>query len=315
MLKFNLDRSVDLSIYDQIRGQLLSAIYCGKIQAGDRLPAMRELADALEVNYKTIRRVYQRLSEEDLIEIAHGSGAFLSPPAGQETYDDMRRRAIFKLLAEVSERARQLGLKPRRFAQLLEAYLSGNNLRPLNLAVVDHEEEAIIFSKELETRLGVKAAAIPLTVELPIEHEARLQECDYMLTTSWHIDEVKGLSERYSKKIVELKPSPQIYAEILAAARDQNIAIVVRDEKTLHASWEIFMNIYHPSTEKKFWIAPIARDDLIAKIVEEADLIFVSPMCWDEMRRLTPASKVLKTYENFISEETINQLKELQLLG
>ena len=143
----------------------------------------------------------------------------------------------------------------------------------------------------------------------------KLQECDYLLTTSWHIDEVKALSERYSKKIVELKPSPQVYSEILSAARDQNIAIVVRDEKTLHASWEIFMNIYHPSTEKKFWIAPIARNDLINKIVEEADLIFVSPMCWDEMRRRTPASKELKTYENFISEETINRLKELQLLG
>ena len=71
----------------------------------------------------------------------------------------------------------------------------------------------------------------------------------------------------------------------------------------------------HPSTKKKFWIAPIAREDLVEKIIQEADLIFVSPMCWDEMRKRAPASKQLKTYENFISQETVNHLRELQLLG
>ena len=75
------------------------------------------------------------------------------------------------------------------------------------------------------------------------------------------------------------------------------------------------MNIYHPSTEKQFWIAPINREELIEKIIEEAELIFVSPMCWDEMRKRAPAGKELKTYENFISQETIDYLKELQLLG
>ena len=83
----------------------------------------------------------------------------------------------------------------------------------------------------------------------------------------------------------------------------------------MHASWDIFMNLYHPTTTKKFWIAPIDREDLVEKIIAEADLIFVSPMCWDEMRKRTPADKELKTYENFISKSTIDYLKELQLLG
>ncbi|MCH8820374.1 MAG: hypothetical protein IIB03_08660, partial [Acidobacteria bacterium] len=105
-----------------------------------------------------------------------------------------------------------------------------------------------------------------------------------------------------------------IYREILQAAQSRKVAIVIQDEKTMHASQEIFMNLFYPSTEKQFWIAPIHREDLIEKIIQEAELIFVSPMCWDEMRRRTPAEKELKTYENFISGETIDRLKELQLL-
>ena len=122
MIKFNLDKNVKLSSYDQIKGQLLSAIYCGKIKEGDRLPSIREVSEALGVNYKTIRRVYLRLAEENYIELVKGSGAFLKKGSGVESYEQMRRRAIFKLLGEVSEKAKNLGLPPEKFARLLDNY-------------------------------------------------------------------------------------------------------------------------------------------------------------------------------------------------
>lgn len=312
-LRFHLDKTVNLDFYDQIKGQLLSAIYCGKITEGDRLPPIRDLAGDLGVNYKTVRRIYRRLGDENLIEIVQGSGAFLQRRTGDDTYEDMRRRAVFKLLDEVAEKARGLGLSARKFATLLEGYLTGQNLPPLRLGVIDHEEEAFIFTRELKMRVAVEVQAFPLRDEPSEEELDQMACCDYLLTTSWHMEQVRKLAESLDKKVVEIKPSHQIYTEILAAARDQNIAIVIQDERTMHASWEVFMNLYHPSTDKEFWIAPINREDLIDKIIKDADLIFVSPMCWDEMRKRTPREKELKTYENFISEETIGRLRELQL--
>lgn len=314
MIKFNLDKRVKLSLYDQIKGQLLSAIYCGKINVGDRIPSIREIAEVSNVNYKTIRKIYLSLASENYIEIVKGSGAFLKERSGGDAYEQMRRRAIFKLLGEVSEKARSLGLAPDRFVRLLDSYSTGNNLKKLRLAVVDHEEEAFIFSRELKLRL--RADVYPVSLgQIQNGDLKELKQSDYFLTTSWHLEEVEPLARRYHKRIVEIKPSHEIYTEILSAARDRNIAIVIQDERTLHASWDIFMKVYHPTTSKKFWIAPIDREDLVEKIIREADVIFVSPMCWDEMRKRTPAGKELRTYENFISEETISCLRELQLLG
>ncbi len=315
MIRFNLDKDVDLSYYEQIKGQLLSAIYCGKINQGDKLPSIRELAEALGVNYKTIRNIYQRLARENYVGIVKGSGAFLQERGGENTYEQMRRRAIFRLLSDTAEKAKQLGLPPARFAHLLESYTTGSNMRRLHLAVVDHEEEAYIFSRELRDRLRADVVPISLTDLESDASQEQLKNADYMLTTSWHMEEVRALAGRFAKPLMEIKPSHQIYQEILSNARDRNIAIIIKDEKTMHASWDIFMNIFYPSTQKKFWIAPLDRNDLIEEIIKEADLIFVSPMCWDEIRKRTPAEKELKTYENFISEETINQLRELQLLG
>ncbi|MGH9340648.1 MAG: GntR family transcriptional regulator [Acidobacteriota bacterium] len=314
MIKFNLDKKVYLSSYDQIKGQLLSAIYCGKIQEGDRLPSIRELAEDLEVNYKTIRKVYQRLAQENYIELIQGSGAFLKKRSG-DTYEQMQRRAVFKLLSEVTEKARSLGLSPQKFVKLLDGYCTGDNVKKLKLVVMDDEEEAFIFSKELEMRLKAEVSPVSLDGAKVNGTCSALNDVDYVLTTSWHMDQVRDLAQRHEKKVVEIKPSHEIYTEILNAARHRNVAVVIRDERTMHAPLEVFMNIYHPSTQKKFWIAPIDRRELIEEIIREAELIFVSPMCWDEMRRITPGDVELKTYSNFISEETINHLKELQLLG
>jgi GntR family transcriptional regulator len=313
MIKFNLDKQVNLSFYEQIKGQLLSAIYCGKIKESDRLPSIRELSDDLGVNYKTVRRIYLNLAEEGYLEMMRGSGAFLRKRSGENTYEQMRRRAVFKLLNEVTEKARNLGLTSQQFGRLFDGFTTGANLKKLKLAVMDHEEEAFIFSRELKKQLG--AEVLTVSLDGGSEEIRKAEDADYLLTTSWHMDEVRVLAETIGKPVLEIKPSHQIYTEILAAARDQNIAVVIQDERTMHASHEIFMNLYHPSTEKKFWIASIDRDDLINDIVEKADLIFVSPMCWDEMRKRTPADKELKTYDRFISETTINDLKELQLLG
>lgn len=315
MIRFHLDRNVKLNFYEQIKGQLLSAIYCGKIQEGDRMPSIRELSEDLKVSHKTIRKIYQRLAEEEYLDLIQGSGAFLKQRTGEGDYQQMRRRAIFRLLTDSLEKARTLGLTTQKFAVLMEGFVTGSGLKKLRLVVVDHEEEAFIFSRELKLRLSVEADPVSLGQELNNGSEELLRQSDYLLTTSWHMDEVRELARRFEKRLLEIKPSHTIYTEILEAARHLNIAIVVQDEKTLHASWDIFMNLYHPSTQKKFWIAPVQRDDLVEKIIEEADLIFVSPMCWDTMRKKTPADKELKTYENFISEETIRHLKELQLLG
>ena len=313
MLKFNLDKSVGLSYFEQLKGQLFSAIYCGKIKEGDRLPSLRNLAEDLKVNYKTVRKVYARLAEEGLVEIVAGSGAFLRKRDGGFT--KMRDDAIYRLLGDVYSRSHELGLTDERLIDLLQAYSGGSQLRPLRLAIVDDDEEAHIFSNELELRLGGHAVSVALPQANTPRGLEILAQSDVLLTTSWHMEEVAKLADGLGKKLLEIKPSHEIYTEILSAAQDYNVGIVIRDEKTMHASWEVFMHIYHPSTDKLFWIAPIHRRDLVDKIIELADLIFVSPMCWDEMRKLTPSDKTLKTYEKFISEETLNDLRRMQILG
>ena len=62
-----LERGGDLPLGTQLAWKLRAAMASGELRRGDRLPGVRELADAAGVNVNTARAVYARLAEQGLI--------------------------------------------------------------------------------------------------------------------------------------------------------------------------------------------------------------------------------------------------------
>lgn len=65
-------------IYSQIIEQIKYLIASASIKVGDVLPSVRELALQLKVNPNTIVKAYKELEHEGILEIKHGSGAFVT---------------------------------------------------------------------------------------------------------------------------------------------------------------------------------------------------------------------------------------------
>jgi len=73
----------DLPIYRQIVRQVTDAIAAGRLKPGDRLPSHRELAARLVIAPLTVKKAYDELEQEGLIDTQRGRGTFVSerPPA------------------------------------------------------------------------------------------------------------------------------------------------------------------------------------------------------------------------------------------
>ena len=72
-----LDQADATPIYAQVERGLRAAIAAGRLEPGDQLPTVRELAVELKVNANTIARVYSELERAGVFETRRGVGTFV----------------------------------------------------------------------------------------------------------------------------------------------------------------------------------------------------------------------------------------------
>lgn len=69
-----LDRDAPLPLADQLVEALRYEIGAGRYRPSTRLPSTRTLADQLDISFHTVRKAYQRLAEEGLLDVRRGGG-------------------------------------------------------------------------------------------------------------------------------------------------------------------------------------------------------------------------------------------------
>jgi GntR family transcriptional regulator len=63
--------------------QVKHAVETGALRDGEQLPAIRKVAEDLVMNPNTVVRAYRELEHEGVLELKHGSGAFIREPSGK----------------------------------------------------------------------------------------------------------------------------------------------------------------------------------------------------------------------------------------
>ena len=76
-MPLQLNPSSGVPLYLQLIEQIKHAIEAGAMRAGDQLPSVRQMAEELMINPNTVVRAYRELEHEGVIELKHGSGAFI----------------------------------------------------------------------------------------------------------------------------------------------------------------------------------------------------------------------------------------------
>jgi DNA-binding transcriptional regulator YhcF (GntR family) len=112
VLDISVDRDAEIPIGVQLAWALRSRIRDGRFQPGQRLPGLREVAEATGVNVNTARTVYQRLEQEGLIDSQQGSGTFVAAAPQQ-------RATVTAIAADAAREAHATGVDPREVAAAL----------------------------------------------------------------------------------------------------------------------------------------------------------------------------------------------------
>jgi GntR family transcriptional regulator len=116
-MMFRVSPSSGVPLYLQLMDQVKHAIDTGALASGDRLPTIRAVAEDLVINPNTVVRAYRELHHEGIIELKHGSGAFVTDSMTGRTKLTRKAQGIVQsALARLAE----LGLTEDEMRRLFE---------------------------------------------------------------------------------------------------------------------------------------------------------------------------------------------------
>jgi GntR family transcriptional regulator len=121
---FKLTPADGQPLYLQLMQQIRHATENGALRDGDQLPGIRTLAEQLVVSPNTIAKAYSELEHDGLLEVRHGSGAFVSLNRRRKSLADhvsQARQRVGRLIDEL----RGDGLRDDEIRRVFEAELLG----------------------------------------------------------------------------------------------------------------------------------------------------------------------------------------------
>lgn len=114
------------AIYLQIGDYILEQVLLKKMPIGEKIPSIRDLAVALEVNPNTVQRTYDYLQQRGIIQTKRGLGYFVDENAEEKIL--MLRRQKFEEveLPLIFKNMHLLELDLEEFIEKYRAYIKNN---------------------------------------------------------------------------------------------------------------------------------------------------------------------------------------------
>ncbi|MGQ9600632.1 MAG: GntR family transcriptional regulator [Anaerolineae bacterium] len=220
-MQIRIEPDGPLPIHTQLREQIKFLILNDELKAGTRLPTARHLAGFLRINRNTVLKAYQDLAQAGLIECRRGRGCVVvDRPASLAPLISARLLAI---IDRAIEQAGEIGVRPDDFATL--AYVRAKQRRDVQikhrlLFVECAARIAATFAQAIQERLDVEVTPLILAdLQQPTaEVERQIREAQMVVTTFFHLQEIKRLLAPARKRVVGLGLKPHLEKLIQIAA-------------------------------------------------------------------------------------------------
>jgi GntR family transcriptional regulator len=213
-----LNASSGVPIFKQIYDQIVYMIEAGQLADGDGLPSSRMLAANLHVNRNTVARAYAQLRDRGYIESRRRNGMVVT---GAESVrrEAMRHEEAQRVLNAAVSQCLDLGLSADEIATIAYHESLQAQHEALRLQFVEcNEERAEEFSSKLSERLEMPVEPLVLG-----EFDANdLAGADLVITTFFHLSEVRALARETSTEVLAIVVAPHVQTLVRLAQIPKN---------------------------------------------------------------------------------------------
>ena len=102
-LEITIDIDGPLPQFEQLIEQVKAAVTAGVLKPGEALPSIRQLANDLDLNSKTVAKAYQLLTRDSIIETKGFRGTYVHPKAKANCKFNLQEWTLRKLSESIDE--------------------------------------------------------------------------------------------------------------------------------------------------------------------------------------------------------------------
>jgi GntR family transcriptional regulator len=110
--------------FEQLIEQIKAAVTAGVLKSGDALPSIRQFANDLGLNSKTVAKAYQLLTRDSIIETKGYRGTYVHPKAKANCKFDLQGWTLRKLNETIAE-LRQAGVTDSEIRNAFAGAING----------------------------------------------------------------------------------------------------------------------------------------------------------------------------------------------
>ncbi|MGB9906742.1 MAG: GntR family transcriptional regulator [Candidatus Saccharicenans sp.] len=239
-MKINIliDKNSPVPTYRQIIKQITTLIHNTQLKPGDKLPTERELAAQLKIARGTVKKAYELLAADGIIETTQGRGTFIS--ARQDVIPTGRKEKALKMIDSLLEELRKLNFSYQEIKTFVDLaiFQREEKLEDFNVAMIDCNPESLaIFERQLTFLKHVRVARFLLDeIMADPEAEKRLKPFDLILTTSTHYSELLGKLSGLKDRLLQVavSPSQETIIEMASLSPVQRLGVVCESQNFLN---------------------------------------------------------------------------------
>ena len=300
-----IDRGSGIPVPEQLAEQLRFLIASHHFKVHEALPPARKLADQAGVSFHTVRKAYQLLIEDGLLEAIQGKGYHViarTPLSSEERLErgaDVVQKAVHQLVG--------LGLDEAEIEYLVQEQLAILNLEETDLKLVfvaPYLEMADQCAEHLSTVMQLNFEAAPLG------QIGTLQDADYIFCPTPFVRQISESFPRIDIMGITVYLSPDILDRIARLLKHETLGLV-----TYHAhSIPHLMGDIQQQTGFSGQIFGASLEEgsgHINQLIGQVDLIVYTPM---SRRRMIPFTrKGTSSFElsYFVSEQSLQSVQQL----
>jgi GntR family transcriptional regulator len=103
LMEITIDIDNSVPAFEQLIEQIKAAVTAGVLKPGEALPSIRQLANDLDLNSKTVAKAYKLLERDSVIETKGYRGTYIHPKAKANCKFNLQEWTLRKLGETIAE--------------------------------------------------------------------------------------------------------------------------------------------------------------------------------------------------------------------